>query len=431
MKEIFKKIVLLILTWEARIILKKYRPRVVGVTGSVGKTSSKDAIASVLGQKYNVRKSAKSLNSEFGVPLTILGEASGWDSASEWAGILWRGFLQIVQRAKYPEVLVLEVGADHPGDIQSIIAWLKPDVVVGTRMSEVPVHVEFFPDVASVVREKKYLADAVKEDGVLVLNADDKDIYSFKEGSKASIVSYGMSDRATVVGRHLQIMYSENIGTPEGIKFEIVYQGEVAPVSIKGILGEHVIYVALAGIATGIAEGLSLKEGVLGLKKLPIPPGRMQILEGIKESVVIDDSYNASPVALENALHALHVVKVKGRKIAVLGDMFELGFFSEKAHMLAGRQASLVCDVLIAVGSNARFFLQGAKDGGMDEQNIHSFKTVTEAIPCVEETLSPQDTILVKGSQGVRMERLVKALMKNPAQAQELLVRQEGEWEGR
>jgi UDP-N-acetylmuramoyl-tripeptide--D-alanyl-D-alanine ligase len=165
MKNFFKSVVVRGLTFEARCVLKKYHPRIIAVTGSVGKTSTKDAIFTAISGDVHARKSEKSFNSEIGVPLTILGLANAWSNPFLWFKNLLDGLLLIVFKQEYPEWLVLEVGADRPGDIESVAAWLKPDVAVFTRLPDVPVHVEFFSSPEEVIKEKKFLAYALKAGG--------------------------------------------------------------------------------------------------------------------------------------------------------------------------------------------------------------------------------------------------------------------------
>jgi UDP-N-acetylmuramoyl-tripeptide--D-alanyl-D-alanine ligase len=153
MRSIFKKIIISILTWEAKVILHKYKPTIIAVTGNVGKTGTKDAIAGVLNQNHHVRSSAKSFNSDFGVPLTILGLPTGWNSILSWILIVLIVFEQIIFKEDYPEILVLEVGADRPGDIKKIAKWLHPDITVITQFQPVPVHVEFFKDRQHLIDE--------------------------------------------------------------------------------------------------------------------------------------------------------------------------------------------------------------------------------------------------------------------------------------
>src|SRR3989344_2082713 len=167
MRSVFKQLVVTLLRLEARAVLKKYKPKIVAVTGSVGKTSAKDAIYSVLAEGSHVRKSEKSFNSEIGLPLTILGAPNAWSNPLKWIENLFDGLFLIIFPAKYPEWLVLEVGADRPGDIKSLATWLPVDVAVITRLPEVPVHVEYFDSPEEVVEEKAALIHALKSGGTL------------------------------------------------------------------------------------------------------------------------------------------------------------------------------------------------------------------------------------------------------------------------
>jgi UDP-N-acetylmuramoyl-tripeptide--D-alanyl-D-alanine ligase len=171
MKNFFKKIVTFIIEAQARAILKKYRPTIIAVTGSVGKTSTKDAIYTVLERTGFVRKSDKSFNSEIGVPLTILGVPNGWSNPFIWLQNITHGLELIFLKSDYPKTLIIEVGADHPGDIKRVASWLRPDIAVITTVSKIPVHVEFFPSRKALLDEKLALARAVKSEGTLILPA--------------------------------------------------------------------------------------------------------------------------------------------------------------------------------------------------------------------------------------------------------------------
>jgi len=430
MKYIFKKIVVWIISLEARLVLLRYRPRIIGITGNVGKTSTKDAVALVYGQFFNIKKTQKSLNSEIGVPLTILGHSSAWGSMSGWIRIICSGLWLVVKKHPYPRWLILEVGADHPGDIRSIARWIKPDIFIGTRLSDVPVHVEFFNGPEEVMREKRYLAEAVKKDGVLILNYDDSRILSFKEGIERKTITYGMDERADIRGTNISIAYTSR-GIPQGVTFKVGDGRSTVPVTINGTIGDHVIYTTLAALAAGSAEGLNLIEMSQCFDAYVPPPGRMRIIKGLKGSIVIDDSYNSSPVALENALHALHTIDTNGRKIAVIGDMRELGEYSHKAHEEAGKKVSLVADILFAVGDNRDIIADAALKGGMDERQVYTFQYSKDAGKELELILTHNDVVLVKGSQYVRLEKVVEEIMAEPQKADELLVRQEEEWKAR
>src|SRR6185436_8676912 len=222
MKSFFKKIIIQILTWQSKRILAKYNPKIVAITGSVGKTSTKDAVYSVLSKFYTVRKSEKSFNGDIGLPLTILGCPNGWNYPLVWIENIIKGFSLIIFNRKYPKYLVLEVGAGKPGDIKDIAKWLKPDVVVITRLPDVPVHVEFFGSTEKVIEEKISLAYALKQDGLFIVNHDDKVVYNLHHKIKRRNVSFGFDDAATY-----KATYNQNAQTageefvPRGMHFKM------------------------------------------------------------------------------------------------------------------------------------------------------------------------------------------------------------------
>lgn len=425
MKNIFKKIIIFLLEIEARLVLKKYKPNIIAITGSVGKTSTKDAIYSVLSTSFFVRKSEKSFNSEIGLPLTILGCPNAWSNLFLWMKNLFEGALLILLRNHYPKWLVLEVGADRPGDISSIAKWLKPDIVVMTRIPEVPVHIEFFKSLEMLVEEKAYLVKALKKDGVLVLNKDDSLVVSFRNMAE-NVVTYGFEQGANFLASDMSILYEE--GKPCGVKFRVDCKGCSVPVEIKGVLGRGHIESALAALAVGVNQNINIVLIGEALSGHSAPPGRMKILDGIEGSVIIDDSYNSSPVALEEALNTINEVTVPGRKIVVLGDMLELGSFSVDEHRRAGKQAASIADILITVGVRARHIIEGAQEAEMKKQDILQFSESKEAGIKIKELIKNGDLILIKGSQGVRMEKVVEVIMAHPEKKKELLVRQEDEW---
>lgn len=428
MKNIFKKVIAKTLELEARAIIKKYQPKIIAVTGSVGKTSTKDAIYSVISKSFYARKSEKSFNSDIGVPLTILGCGNAWSDPFKWIQNIWLGFTYIIFRKPYPEWLVLEVGADRPGDIKKITKWLKPNIVVMTKFASVPVHIEYFRSKDEVVAEKGNLVGALKHDGVLILNSDDIDAFSFKNQTSNKVVTYGMMGDAEIRATNYSIYYSEDKTEPLGVHFKVEYAGNTLPVRIIGTLGTNNIYSVLAALSVGISLGLNLVEAIENLTLFAPPRGRMNILKGIKRSTIIDDTYNSSPVALNSALETLRDLKIKHRKIAVLGDMMELGKHTVSAHKEAGVLAATACDILVTVGLRSRSIAESAIDSGLDEDSVLQFDDSIEAGKYIKGIIKEGDIILVKGSQSTRMERVVSENMAEPARASELLVRQEEEW---
>ena len=430
MKNFFKKIIVKIIQKEASLVLKKYKPKIIAVTGSVGKTGTKDAIFTVMSSSFFVRKSAKSFNSEIGVPLTILGCPNAWNSVFLWIKNIFEGIALLVLPNRYPEWLVLEVGADRPGDIKDITKWLKPDIVVITRFSKTPVHVEFFSSPDQLIKEKSYLVSALKRDGVLVLNNDDTDAMSFKELSECKTLIYGIGEGSSVKTSDYKIIYKKRgrINVPSGINFNIENNSESAPLTIDGSIGFQHVYHCLAAFAVGLSQNLSLVKMAKAMANHDLPKGRMRLIEGIKDSTIIDDTYNSSPIALNEALETLKSIKTHGRKIAALGDMLELGKYSSDEHKNAGALAGSFCDFLITVGVRARYFVDGALNGGMSEKNIFQFENSKEAGKFLETWVDKGDIILSKGSQSMRMERIVEEVMAHPENKENLLVRQEEEW---
>lgn len=428
MKDTLKKIIAKILELEARAIIKKYQPKIIAVTGSVGKTSTKDAIYAVISKSFYARKSEKSFNSDIGVPLTILGCNNAWNDPVKWLLNIWQGLSYIIFKKSYPEWLVLEVGADRPGDIKKISKWLKPNMVVVTKFANVPVHIEYFKSKDEVVAEKGNLVDALKHDGILVLNSDDADVFAFKHKTLNKIITYGMMGDAEIKATNYSVYYNEKSGEPFGVHFKVEYVGNCLPVRIIGTLGVNNIYSSLAALAVGVGLNLNMVEATENLSRFVPPKGRMNILKGIKESTIIDDTYNSSPVALSSALQTLQDMKTRSRKIAILGDMMELGRHTSDEHKKAGVLAATACDLLIAVGLRSRAMAESAIDTGLDADSVLQFDTSTEAGEYIKDYIKESDIILVKGSQSTRMEKAVKILMAEPERAAELLVRQDEEW---
>lgn len=432
-KEVIKKLLVWVLTAETRMALKRHHPTIVAVTGSVGKTSTKDAIFSVLSVPFHVRKSEKSFNTEIGIPLSILGLPNARWNPFHWLWNLLRG-ATVAFRKRYPTWLVLEVGADRPGDIQRIGRWLHPNVVVVTRLPAIPVHVEFFSSPEALLEEKEKLVEALKPHGVLILNIDDSRVDALRRlAPHATVVTVGTTPHAAFYASAYEILYEnlEGFRFPTGITFAVHAGENRAPVTVAGALGRQHVYPALSACAVGTHAGMDLVAAAHALATYQPPAGRMRIITGIKNTMIIDDTYNASPAATEEALRVLKDVSISGRKIAVLGDMFELGRFSEEAHEKIGAAVVGAADLLMTAGIRARGIAQGARAAGMDGAKIFQFEDTGRIGKELEHSLRGGDLVLIKGSQAMRMERLVEEIMAHPEEEKHLLVRQEREWQKR
>jgi UDP-N-acetylmuramoyl-tripeptide--D-alanyl-D-alanine ligase len=423
MKDLIKPVVVRLLVWEAKLVLARHKPFIIGVTGNLGKTSTKDAIYAVMKDTVHVRRSEKSLNSEFGVPLTILGEKSGWSSPLAWFMILVRG-LFVPFAKQYPTHLVLEIGADRPGDIKSITTWLRPDITVVTQFGQVPVHIEFFKDRDAVVLEKSHLVSALKETGLFIYNADDHDAVRLLEKTQARKVGVGIHEQADIKADNVR-MYGDPL---TGTETDVTVDGHSYHLVLPELVGKSPVYSALPALAVARELTISLEVACASLRDSDKPKGRMRILPGMNGSVIIDDTYNASPKATEHGLQSLSSIDARGRKIAVLGDMLELGEFTREEHYKIGMFAAKCAHKLYTVGIRSRIIAEGALDGGMADEHIMQCDTSIDAGKELVQVLQPGDVIYMKGSQSVRMERAVKMILAETHEPHRFLVRQEKQW---
>jgi len=415
----------------ARFVLKKYKPKVIVVAGSVGKTSTKDAVYAVLSKYFFIRKSLKGISSTTELPMTVLGCDENNESFWETIKNIWYGVELILFKEEYPKYLILETAVRKPRDMQKMITWLKADYVVFGRFGNVPTHIEFFNKSRDLIEENSKLIKIILSSGVLFLNNDDTNTMSLKEKTKNKVVTFGFNESASFRASNLEIAYRHaDIDMPLGIVFRFDHSSSSFPVRIEGALGSGHVYGALVALAIANEIGLNLINSAQTLQNYVLPAGRMRLLDGIKESTIIDDSYNSSPMACETALKTLEDIKtigqgdIKRRKIVVLGDMLELGNHTDEEHKNIGKIASKIADILICVGLRARGFVDGALIGGMSEKNIYHFENSTSAGVFLKNIIAQGDIILVKGSQIIRMENTVVEIMAHPEDASELLVRQ-------
>lgn len=428
MKRILKTAVTWVVGVLAREIVRKYAPTVIMVSGSVGKTSTKDALYAVLKDHTKVRRSEKSYNSETGVPLTIIGEKNPWNDYLAWSRVIMRGVSLLLRTEPYPEYLILEVGADKPGDLAAILAIAQPDIVVITRLPEIPVHVEAYASPHATREEEFSPVHSLKEGGIAVLNLDDPFVVEFaKSVPKERIAGYGTGKDAALRISTSTITHDRK-GYPTGLSVKLAERGAQATVKLPGTFGFHHAYPVAAAVATARALGIPLAEAVKGFDALVPPPGRGRILPGILGSVLIDDTYNASPVAIAASLDALETLAVPGRRVLVLGDMLELGTYSIAEHQKVGERAARTADVLITVGVRARAMCDAARAAGMNDARIHCFDDSRVASAEVPALIAAGDLVLLKGSQGVRLERITRALLADTADPTRSLPRQDAEW---
>lgn len=426
MHNLFKYLVTVILTSEAKILLRRHHPMIIGITGSVGKTTTKDAIYTVLKDRVHVRKSEKSFNSNIGVVLTILGLRNAWNNPWLWLRNIFDGGMHAFFSREYPKVLVLEMGVDRPGDMKTLTSFVKPDIVVLTRLPDMPSHVEFFSSPEEVCEEKLVLVQALKPEGTFIYNHDDERIRSYTEEVLQPSFGYSRYSESHFQALQDRILYDG--GMPSGLEFTVCHLEEEVTVRLPGVLGVQHAYNVAAALAVANQFDIPLSEAAAAFVNFKPVPGRMRVLRGKQGTLLIDDSYNSSPVAAERALQTLAELNVPKRKVAILGDMLELGKFSVTEHEQVGAQAAGVVDVLITVGLRSRKTAEAAVEHGLSEKHVFQYDNVEQLIDELPKLVESEDVILVKGSQSIRTEKAVYALMADQEKAKDLLVRHDQAW---
>lgn len=422
MKTFLKLLVASFLAVLARIIIAKYKPIVVMITGSVGKTSTKDAVAAALSERYFLRASEKSYNSEFGVPLTIIGAKNPWENPVAWLRVIQEALALILLPNHYPQLLVLEVGADSPGDLARILAICSPDAVVVTMLPEIPVHVEAYASPQAVRDEEFQPAYALSAGCPLIISADDVHARKMAARLTTNVVTVGYAEDANV-------RIADESFSVKGMEATVHTCGKTYRMVAQGALGRTQLYAPAMALSLANMLHMTAEEALKGLEGYLPPPGRARVLSGIRGSVLIDDSYNASPAAVEEALFGLSLVP-GSRRIVAIGDMLELGRYSMQEHERIGRAVAKHVDMVVAVGERSIALRDAAVKAGIVEESALGFADSREAATALKELVREGDVVLVKGSQSMRMERVVEALLRDPADAR-LLVRQDKEWKRR
>ncbi len=404
----------------AKQILQKHRPKIVGITGSVGKTSTRDAIAAVLKQDFKVRSPKKNFNNEFGLPFAILGVDTPGRNPLLWLWVFIKGYL-VLWIGHYPEVLVLEMGVDRVGDMDYLLSIAPPDIAVLTAIGSS--HYQYFQSMEAVAAEKSKLI-VFPSVQTVIINADNDFALAQQTKVKTKIITYGKSQQSVVKINILE----EKFTLPATTYFKV----DTAYSSFESKLfavGTPHLSAAAAAVAVGLSLNMTVEDICNGLLSYRPVPGRLNFIQGIKQSTIIEDSYNASP---ESTLEALQVLSrmPQTHKVAVLGDMLELGDLEVNSHKEVGQAASSVInlDWLIGIGPRAKMILESAISSGYDERQTKWFEHSTDSISFIKSLLEPQMAVLIKGSQGVRMEIISKELLAEPSAAAQLLPRQYGKW---
>jgi UDP-N-acetylmuramoyl-tripeptide--D-alanyl-D-alanine ligase len=358
----------------ARFWRRKLDIGVVGITGSVGKSTTKEVVFEVLSQRFSTLKSPGNMNNEIGLPLTILRLGEGY------------------QRA------VLEMGFYVPGEIALLCDIAQPRIGVVTNIGTV--HAERAGSQEAIFQGKSELVRALPDNGVAILNMDDPLVAKMAGLTRARTFFYGLNPKADLWANHV-----EGLGL-EGIRFRLHYQDETMYVHIP-LIGQHSVHTALRAAAVGLADNLTWQEIIDGLVHGHTQL-RLTAVRSIHGALLLDDTYNASPESMLAALKLLE--ELDGHRVAVLGDMLELGPYERQGHEMVGVRAAEVANALVTIGNLGHMIASAARMAGMQPGRIVEFENTDEAISYLEKTLTAKDVVLVKGSHGIHMERIVSAL---------------------
>lgn len=350
--------------------------RVIGITGSIGKSTTKELVADVLGQRYRTLKNAGNLNNEIGLPLSLLALTEAHECA------------------------VLEMGFYVPGEIALLCKIAQPQLGLITNISHV--HMERAGSLEAIVQGKRELVESLPSapEGCAILNYDDPFVKQMASSTDADVFYYGLSPEA-----HLWASDIEGLGL-EGVRFILHYQRDSLHVRVP-LLGRHSVHTALRAAAAGLIEKLTWEEIIRGLRS-SVTQLRLVAVYGPKGSLIMDDTYNAAPPSVIAGLNLL--AELDGRKVAVLGDMLELGAFEERGHRMVGVRVADVVDELVTVGQRARWIAEEAIRSGLQEHNVTQVEDKDAAIAYLQKRVGEGDVVLIKGSRGMHMDQIVSAL---------------------
>jgi UDP-N-acetylmuramoyl-tripeptide--D-alanyl-D-alanine ligase len=355
-------------------VRREWGGRVIGVTGSAGKTTTKEAVAQVLGTKFKVLKSAGNLNNAFGLPL------------------------QLLKLEREHEVAVIEMGMNHAGEIAALAKIAEPDWAVVSNVG--PVHLEFFPDgITGIARAKYELIESLPKDGIAILNFDDPYVAGFGKGLGSRAVFYGTSEGADVRAVHVAELGAE------GVVFTVEVKGERASVQLR-MLGRHNVSNALGAIATGLRSGMGLGECAAAVGEMRAGDKRGEVLEW-RGATLINDCYNSNPAALNAMVDALMAIPAE-RHIVIAGEMLELGPGAEALHAACGaRMAELGVDFVLGVRGEAESMVRAARECGIEALFV---ATPEEAGEWLVANVRAGDVVLLKASRGVRLEKALTVI---------------------
>lgn len=397
----YKKIRAILITWPqsyfAAKLIKRYRPIVIGITGSTGKTTTKYFVDEILKHKYSTRKTPGNDNFH-GVFSTVLGV----NPIHSLMGLIL-SIPKIVNKTfredkNYPEILVIEYGTSSRGTLSYLISKITPTLSIITNVGKA--HLKYFKNIKAVANEKTSLVKCLDTNNYALLNYDDNIVRSMGKYTKAKVLFYGFNEGADIWAKDVDVSVT-------GVNFKIGYKNQSNTIFIPGIHARNSIYSIMAAVSVGLIYKMEFKEICNILPKLKINKGRGNIVYGINNSILIDDGYNSNPKSCHDSLINFKELGAGRHKIAVLGDMLELGNYSEQEHRKVGRLAVKIADAIICLGENSKFIYQEALQHNFPEEKIYWTNNIIEVSDILFKMIKNKSIILVKGSNKMNMLSIV------------------------
>lgn len=381
-----------------KIVLVKYKPFVINITGSVGKTSTKDFTKYILSSKYNILATRASRNNYRTLPTEVLciNHCNTISDLLSYAPYILK---LIFKHVVYPKILILEISTMRKkGGIRHFTNMTRPKIGVVTKIA--PSHIEYFGSIEEIAKQKQILVEELPKEGVAILNYDDDYIRQMKNFTQARVLFFGLNSKADVWAEKVNV--SEN-----GLSFVLHYLKKVSLVTVSDIFNQIMVYSILASVACGLSLDIDWEEIIIGVKKLKTPKGRGNLIKIKDNNLIINDSYNSNPVSCMAALENLKILGKNKYKIAVLGDMLELGDYTEKGHREVGKKAVEAANKIICVGKNSKYIIDEAKKNNFDEKNLEWFENSDRAASYLMKNITTNSIILVKGSHGIEMKKII------------------------
>ena len=384
----------------AQFILWRYRPKIVGITGSIGKTSTTQFTETILSKKFTTRTVDEDFTTDIAVSASILG-IKAFRKLKKGLKDIPKLLYNLIIPQKYPQILILELRSQKKGRIRYLSELVRPEVGIITAIA--PSHMEHFKDLKTVFIEKKALVECIPKHGLVILNFDDQKVRDMASSTQAKVFYFGLDKRADIWADKIEVSL-------EGLRFGLHFKNKRHVVYAPGIINKYHIYPILAAVACAYSLGMKMNEIISALKDSEPVEGRGNKVLGPKSSILINDTFNANPKSTCASLEILEDVAGDRRKIAVLGNMLELGQFEEKSHKEVGRKAARIVDLLVTSGNLAKIIAQEAIECGLPKEKIFITKSSKEAASLLKSKIQKGDIILVKGSHGARMREVINTL---------------------